>query len=595
MRRAFACMLALVLGTACAILVACGGDARGLIGSSDADAMQQQLDQIESSVRRGQCGGLPGELARPPAAGQRAAEPRRRRPAPAPAGGSREPRADLAGPLRDPGGEVGHRADHHDADDADHAHRDDAHDADRDGAHDADRDGPDADDADDDPDDPARDRAAAHDHRRLRRRDRPRQHRRRRRRRDGRRGGDAMTGGTEIAGRYRIEGRLGLGGMSTVHLATDTRLERHVAIKLLAEHLADDPTFVSRFQREALSAAKLVHPNVVQVFDSGLDPASGRHFIVMEYVPGQSLAQLLRERPQLDVAGDARHRRPGLPRARLRAPPGRRAPRRQARQPAHHAGRDRQARRLRDRAGDRPVVDHAGGLRARHGRLPGARAGGRRGGRAPGDLYSLGVVTYQCLAGRLPYEAASLSELVLKQQREVPPPLDRLRGDVNPALASAVAVALSIHPRARYEARGRWARRSTGRRGHRARGGDRGDGLHGRHRGDLGARRPRPRRRHQRAPRVVPREPVNRRARAGAGPRARRRPHAARGAAARKRQRRRRTLAVLLVLALIGAGVGIAIVSSMSDSQRVQLRGVVYDSVQQSVDAMKQLVSDNTK
>ncbi|UGS35228.1 hypothetical protein [Capillimicrobium parvum] len=63
MRRAFACMLALVLGTACAILVACGGDARGLIGSSDADAMQQQLDQIESSVRRGQCGGLPGELA----------------------------------------------------------------------------------------------------------------------------------------------------------------------------------------------------------------------------------------------------------------------------------------------------------------------------------------------------------------------------------------------------------------------------------------------------------------------------------------------------------------------------------------------------
>ncbi len=110
-----------------------------------------------------------------------------------------------------------------------------------------------------------------------------------------------MTNGTEIAGRYRMEGRLGLGGMSTVHLALDTRLERHVAIKLLAEHLADDPTFVSRFQREALSAAKLVHPNVVQVFDSGLDPASGRHFIVMEYVPGQSLAQLLRARPQLHV------------------------------------------------------------------------------------------------------------------------------------------------------------------------------------------------------------------------------------------------------------------------------------------------------
>ena len=67
-----------------------------------------------------------------------------------------------------------------------------------------------------------------------------------------------MTGTTTIAGRYRIEGRLGVGGMSTVHLAFDQRLERYVALKLLAEHLADDPTFVSRFRREALSAARLV-------------------------------------------------------------------------------------------------------------------------------------------------------------------------------------------------------------------------------------------------------------------------------------------------------------------------------------------------
>jgi hypothetical protein len=62
MRRGLACMLALALGAACAILVACGGDGKGLIGSNDADAMQQQLDQIESSVRRGECGGLPNEL-----------------------------------------------------------------------------------------------------------------------------------------------------------------------------------------------------------------------------------------------------------------------------------------------------------------------------------------------------------------------------------------------------------------------------------------------------------------------------------------------------------------------------------------------------
>ena len=83
-----------------------------------------------------------------------------------------------------------------------------------------------------------------------------------------------MNGDSKIADRYRVEGRLGIGGMSTVLLAFDERLERHVAVKLLAEHLADDATFVSRFRREALAAARLVHPNIVQVFDFGLDQAA---------------------------------------------------------------------------------------------------------------------------------------------------------------------------------------------------------------------------------------------------------------------------------------------------------------------------------
>src|SRR5437764_4197953 len=104
-----------------------------------------------------------------------------------------------------------------------------------------------------------------------------------------------------IAGRYRVEERLGIGGMSTVQLAFDTRLERHVAVKLLAEHLADDPAFVSRFRREALAAARLVHPNIVQVFDFGLEERTGQHYIVMEYVPGQSCAEILRGRKLLPV------------------------------------------------------------------------------------------------------------------------------------------------------------------------------------------------------------------------------------------------------------------------------------------------------
>src|SRR5256884_1687013 len=102
-----------------------------------------------------------------------------------------------------------------------------------------------------------------------------------------------------IAGRYRVEERLGIGGMSTVQLAFDTRLERHVAVKLLAEHLAEDSAFVSRFRREALAAARLVHPNIVQVFDFGSESSSGRQFIVMEFVDGHSCAEILRDRGPL--------------------------------------------------------------------------------------------------------------------------------------------------------------------------------------------------------------------------------------------------------------------------------------------------------
>src|SRR5687768_6245461 len=115
-----------------------------------------------------------------------------------------------------------------------------------------------------------------------------------------------MATPTEVAGRYRLDSRLGAGGMSTVFLAHDTVLERAVAVKLLAEHLAEDEAFVARFRREALSAAKLQHPNIVQVFDSGQDRDSGRHYIVMEYVEGPSCADLIRDRSQLDTSDAVR-------------------------------------------------------------------------------------------------------------------------------------------------------------------------------------------------------------------------------------------------------------------------------------------------
>ena len=254
----------------------------------------------------------------------------------------------------------------------------------------------------------------------------------------------------QIAGRYRLEGRLGYGGMSTVHRALDTRLERHVAVKLLAEHLADDPTFVSRFQREAQAAARLIHPNIVQVFDSGLDEQSGRHYIVMEYIEGQSCAEILRDDGWMevdDVLSLVEQACSGL-------------------DYAHRHGvihRDvKPGNLLRSREGiikladfgiakatEQSSITQVGSVLGTAAYLAPEQARGEEAG-AQADLYALGVVIYQLLSGRLPYEATSLTELALKQQREEPPTLDTLVAAVNPELADAVQIALALDPRDRY-------------------------------------------------------------------------------------------------------------------------------------------------
>lgn len=106
---------------------------------------------------------------------------------------------------------------------------------------------------------------------------------------------------TVVDGRYHVRSRLARGGMSTVYLATDQRLERDVALKVLYPHLAEDERFLERFEREAKSAARLSHPHVVGVFDQGVDegPEHSVAYLVMEYVPGKTLRDLLTERGHL--------------------------------------------------------------------------------------------------------------------------------------------------------------------------------------------------------------------------------------------------------------------------------------------------------
>jgi len=256
--------------------------------------------------------------------------------------------------------------------------------------------------------------------------------------------------GVEIAGRYRLDERLGAGGMSTVYRAVDGVLERQVAVKLLAEHLSEDDGFVVRFRREALAAAKLVHPNVVQVYDHGHDGDAHRYFIVMEYVKGPTVGQLMRERGRL-AAGDAvdivsqacegleyahRHgviHRDVKPGNLLMNPDG--------------------VVKLADfgiaKAAEDSQITQIGSVVGTAAYLSPERARGDE-ATASADVYSLGVVMYQLLAGRLPYETGSLTELATRQQEGNPEPLNALNPDVPPALARAVTQALAPRPDLRY-------------------------------------------------------------------------------------------------------------------------------------------------
>ena len=260
-----------------------------------------------------------------------------------------------------------------------------------------------------------------------------------------------MSTPQEVAGRYQIERRLGAGGMSTVFMAMDTVLERPVAVKLLAEHLADDEAFVARFRREALAAARLQHPNIVQVFDSGLDEPSGRHYIVMEYVEGPSCADLLRDHGRLEIeqavqiVRDACH---GLAYA-------------------HRAGvvhRDVKpgnlliasetgAVKLADfgiaKAAEQTRITQVGSVLGTAAYLSPEQASGEESTPAS-DIYSLGVCAYQFLSGRLPHEYGSLTELALKQQSEQATPIREFRPEVPDALDRAIRLCLERNPTARY-------------------------------------------------------------------------------------------------------------------------------------------------
>ncbi len=393
-----------------------------------------------------------------------------------------------------------------------------------------------------------------------------------------------MTTPTDVAGRYRIESRLGAGGMSTVFLGMDNVLERQVAIKLLAEHLAEDEAFVARFRREALAAARLQHPNVVQVFDSGQDPESSRHFIVMEYVDGPSCADMLRDRDRLEVdeasrvIAEACH---GLDYAHRQG-----VVHRDVKPGNLLVTSESGAVKLADfgiaKAAEQTRITQVGSVLGTAAYLSPEQARGEEAG-PPSDIYSLGVCAYQLLTGQLPHDYGSLTELALKQQNADVRPITDLRPEVPGALDRAIRVCLRSDPAARYgsalelgdavtaglhgeltdatralEAETDATRAMTG-------------GTEATRALDTG-RPP--------APAAPPTPPP-------AAP-ARRAP-----APSRAPRRRRGFLAGFLVaLLLLAAGIAVAIVLAQSSETRIEQ--VVEDQFPDQVDQLRQLIQDNT-
>jgi serine/threonine-protein kinase len=253
--------------------------------------------------------------------------------------------------------------------------------------------------------------------------------------------------GTVVDERYRLDRKIGSGGMADVWLAEDSELDRKVAIKILHDRFAQDSEFVRRFQREAQSAAGLQHPNVVGIFDRG--QFGDTYFIAMEYVEGPSMKDLVKggmspkdaidfTRQILNAARFA-HRK-GIVHRDLK--------------PQNvlidGEGRARVADFGIARAGENSDITATGSVMGTAQYISPEQAQGKP--TTPrSDIYSIGVILYEALTGRVPFEGESAVAVALKQVSEAPRRPSAINPNVPPALDAVVMRALAKDPDARFK------------------------------------------------------------------------------------------------------------------------------------------------
>lgn len=258
-----------------------------------------------------------------------------------------------------------------------------------------------------------------------------------------------LSKGQKINGRYEIIKNIGEGGMANVYLAQDTILDRKVAVKVLRGDLSSDDKFIRRFEREALSVSNLSHPNIVEVYDVGVE--EGNHYIVMEYIEGKTLKQLLKKRESLtltEVIDIMTQLTDGIAHAHN----------------SYIIHRDIKPQNIMIEDDGRIKITDFGIAMALNATqltqtnsvmgsvhyLPPEQASGKS-ATVKSDIYALGILMYELITGNVPFKGDNAVEIALKHMKDKIPSVRKQDPSIPQSVENIILRATAKNPRNRYD------------------------------------------------------------------------------------------------------------------------------------------------